>query len=116
MTDVSTIASYLAVIGGIGAAMVVSVAAVLLHRRNRSGPTLALLGGMVVLWVGSAVQLLAPLGAVSYVSENDELIGAGGTFSTVWYVGSIIFYSGLLVAAAGFLAHTLSSRGRANDA
>src|SRR6476619_4465933 len=111
MADVSTIASSLAVIGGIGAAVLVSAAAVLLHRRNRSGPTLTILSGMVVLWVGSAVQLAAPLGAFSYVSENDEIVGATGTFSKAWYVGSIIFYMGLLLAAAGFLAHTLSSRG-----
>ena len=117
MADVTTVASSLALISGTGALVLVSVAAVLLHRRNRSSSTLALVGGMGMLWVGSAVQLLAPRGAFSYMYENDEIVGATGTFSPAWYIGSIIFFLGLLLASAGFLAHTLAGKmGRANDA
>jgi hypothetical protein len=114
MTAVNAIAT-LAFLAGIGAAVLVSVAASLLHRRNRSWPTFMLLGGMSLLWVGSAVQLMAP--PFSAVSENTEIVGGTPALSTTWYIGSILFYVGLLLAATGFLAHTLSSKGvRANDA
>jgi hypothetical protein len=112
MIDLGAFANFLAAFGGIAAAVLVSVAAALLHRRNRSGPTLTLLGGMAILWVGSAVQLVAPRGDFSYVLDNEEMVGATGTFSTTWYIGSILFYVGLLLAATGFLMHTLSSKGR----
>lgn len=117
MIDVGAIASSVAILAGIGAAVLVSAAAAVLHRRHRSVPTLTLLGGMVIFWVGHAIQLVAPSGEFSYVVENEEIVGATGTFSTIWYIGSIVFYVGLLLAATGLLMHALSSVGRrANDA
>ena len=71
---------------------------------------------MAIVWVGSVVQLAAPAADVSYVHENGELVGALGTFSTTWYIGKIAFYTGLLVAAIGFLGYALSGGSRANDA
>jgi hypothetical protein len=72
---------------------------------------------MAILWVATVVQLFAPSGDISYVLENAEIVEATGTLSTTWYVGGIIFYFGLLVAAAGFLMYTVSGNGvRATDA
>jgi hypothetical protein len=114
---VDAIANSLAWFGGIAAVVLVSVAAGLLHRRKRSWPTFMLVGGMAILSVGLAIQLLAPRGDFSYVLNDEEIVGATGTFSTMWYVGSIVFYAGLLLAGAGFLAHALFRKGgRANDA
>ena len=85
MFDMIAIAGQLAARAGIAALVIASVAAVVLHRRNRSGPTLVLLTGIAALWVGSIVQLVAPPGAISYVSD----VGATGTFSTTWYLSLI---------------------------
>ena len=115
MTAIESIDHQLTLIGGNLAFLLFLIVSVQLHRTNRSWATFAFLVGMVTVWVGMLTQWFAPTPDFTYIREDGEIVGATGTFSQTWYIGGIVFYAGLLTAAAGLSAHVFFDSRTSNN-
>ena len=115
MTAIESIDHQLTLIGGNLAFLLFLIVSIQLYRTQRSRATFAFLLGMLAVWVGMLTQWFAPMPDFSYIKEEGEIVGATGTFSQTWYLGSIVFYLGLLTASIGLSLHVLVGGRGAKD-
>ncbi len=109
-------ASMVILIGGNAALILLLAASVILHLRVRSAATLTLVAGNLIALAGLVIQVLAPMQDISYIRQGGEIVGATGGFSSGWYLGRVIFTTGLIIAAGALLTHAIVDHRKGDSA
>ena len=110
MTVLEPLSHQFTIIGGNLAFFLLLIASIQLYRIQKSQPTIVFLLGMLFVWAGMLTQRFAPMPDFTYIQEDGEIVGASGTFSQTWYLGSVIFYLGLSIAGVGLTWHAFRRR------
>ena len=102
--------NYVLALSNLIAFVLVLVAVAVLHVRVRGRFTLLAVVGAFLSLAGALIQSFSPASTKSYIYNHGVVVGAEGSMSNVWHLGSIIFHCGLLLASVGLLLYAVGLR------
>jgi hypothetical protein len=102
------VALWLSILAGYVAMPILTIAAVVHHRRVKLTSTLILALGLIIATAGLGIEhfstIVYPL---PFDEISDTITGSGGV-PAIWYVGGAIFSFGILMTCVGFVWYVRS--------